>query len=137
MHMTESFPTNWTELSSASFRRVLELTSGFHDAGFFDFALSGEYLDIALHPIHFGKEHEYTYHGLNACKLRLSTNHDVSEASLHRASEAFSIMEMRKTDSDLVFSFSTYELKVPVEMTKSCFKFHTIADGQDYWSRGF
>lgn len=124
-------------MSGTAFRRALELTSGFHDAGFFDYGPSGGHLDITLHPVHFGKGHEYSYHGLNACKLRLSTNHDISEASLHRASESFSIMELKKTDSDLAFSFSTYELKFQVEMTKSRFRFFSIVEGQDYWSRGY
>ena len=135
--MTGKLPTDWTELSCAAFRWPLELTRGFHDAGFFDHKLSAQYLDVTIHPIYFGKGHEYSYCGLNACKLKLSTFPDISELSLHQAYEAFSIMELKKTDSDLVFSFSNYVLKVALKADESRFKFLAIADGQDYWSRRY
>jgi hypothetical protein len=135
--MNGGLPTTWAELSGSQFRVALKLTDGFHDAGFFGYEISKEHLDVMIHPIYFGSGYEYSYHDLNACKLKLSTAFDVSEASLHRAFEEFTIMRFRESASDLLFSFSTYELKIAVEMKECRYKFLNIPNGEDYWSRGY
>ena len=135
--MNEDLPTTWAELSGSEFLMTLELTDGFHDAGFFDHKISGDYLDVTIHPIYFGRGYEYSYHGLNACKFRLSTVQAVSETSLRRASEEFTIMKLKINYSSLIFSFSTYELNVAVEMKECQFRFLAIANGEDYWSQAY
>lgn len=134
--MSRVLPTDWEQLSLASFRWPLDLTQEFHDAGFFDYRILEKHLDITIHPIYFGKENNYSYNDLNACKLLLSTNSDISKRNLDLALEAFGIFRLNLTETDIKFCFAGYTLNIMIRMKDCRFKFISIPDGEDYWSGG-